>query len=72
MARLPPGELHPFLHFPLLMVFSPCLEESLIFFVRLVEDKMCVWCGWWGGKRGKEHVLKFLFCFFLSLNAFRF
>lgn len=31
-------------------------------------------CGVVGGeaREGKEHVLKFLFCFFLSLNAFRF
>ena len=34
--------LHTFPHPPLLMVFSPCLEEALVVFVRLVEDKMGV------------------------------
>ena len=58
---------HTFLYLPLLMVFSPCLEESLVVFVRLVEDKMGVWygCGW---KRASLEILLFSF----SLNAFRF
>ena len=52
---------------PLLMVFSPCLEESLVVFVRLVEDKMGVWYGC-GRKRTPLEILLFYF----SLNAFRF
>ena len=52
--------LDTFLHLPLLMVFSPCLEESLVVFVRLVEDKMGVWYGC-GRKRASLEILFFLF-----------
>ena len=45
---------------PLLMVFSPCLEESLVVFVRLVDDKMGVWYGC-GRKRTPLEILVFLF-----------
>ena len=42
LAAAEPSQERPdtFLRLPLLMVFSPRLEESLVVFVRLVEDKM--------------------------------